>query len=176
MPEWFTSDWHLGHEKIIEHCYRLFNDVNEMDHQILSNYFSMVSKNDTVYFLGDFAWKSYYYNEVLPNLPGKIIFILGNHDERQKNKIRSLNLSTKRMEIVKIGGYYLTLCHYPMDSWYKKNWQQWHLHGHLHSNNHRIEKYKMDVGVDGNKYKLWNFDQVRYKFENKYLSKISIGE
>ncbi|MBR4862690.1 MAG: hypothetical protein IKU09_10875 [Firmicutes bacterium] len=49
----FTSDLHLGHEKIIELTGRPFRDVNEMNRVLIENFNSRVGHGDTVYFLGD---------------------------------------------------------------------------------------------------------------------------
>lgn len=82
--DYFTSDTHLGHKKIIEYCNRPFKDVYLMDKAIVENWNEVVSDDDTVYHLGDFAFggiKNY-----LPHLNGNIILIRGNHD--RDNDIR----------------------------------------------------------------------------------------
>ena len=46
---WFTSDYHLGHDKIIIHCRRPFDNSSKMDEAIIANHKSLVSENDTVF-------------------------------------------------------------------------------------------------------------------------------
>jgi calcineurin-like phosphoesterase family protein len=51
--DWFSSDWHLGHENIIRICDRPFSSVEEMDKTIMGNMLSVMKRKDTLYFLGD---------------------------------------------------------------------------------------------------------------------------
>ena len=50
----FTADLHLGHENIIKQCQRPFNNVEQMDKELIKNWNSVVNENDEVYILGDF--------------------------------------------------------------------------------------------------------------------------
>jgi len=159
---WFTSDWHLGHRSIIDHCYRPFKSISEMDDLILRNYFEVVQNDDTVYMLGDFAWAAFYYHSILPSLPGKIYFIPGNHDEKMCNVIkRHVHLLT-RLEHYKIDGYRVVLSHYPLESWNWMRYNSYHFHGHCHGNEHRGElrrkPRRYDVGVD-----VWGFKPVSFE-------------
>lgn len=51
----FTSDTHFGHANIINLCNRPFKDVNHMNDMLVENWNSVVSDDDTVFHLGDFA-------------------------------------------------------------------------------------------------------------------------
>lgn len=51
----FTSDTHFGHANIINLCNRPFKDVNHMNNMLVENWNSVVSDDDTVFHLGDFA-------------------------------------------------------------------------------------------------------------------------
>ena len=50
-----TADLHLGHANIIRYCGRPYRDVNEMNEDLIRRWNSVVSDNDRVFFLGDFA-------------------------------------------------------------------------------------------------------------------------
>jgi calcineurin-like phosphoesterase family protein len=83
----FTSDTHFGHAKIIKHSLRPFKSVEEMDEQLIKNWNGIVGPKDTVYHLGDFAWRgdaSLY----LRRLNGNVCKIKGNHHTAAE-KIRS---------------------------------------------------------------------------------------
>ena len=52
----FISDLHFNHENIIKYCNRPFPNVDKMNSSIINNWNSVVSKDDVVYFLGDFMF------------------------------------------------------------------------------------------------------------------------
>ena len=88
---WLTSDTHYGHGNIITYTNRPFKSLEEMDYKLIKNHNSLVSPEDTVFFLGDFCFrnspggkqgegttnKAEFY---LKQLNGNFIFIKGNHD------------------------------------------------------------------------------------------------
>ena len=79
----FTSDTHFGHANIINLCNRPFKDVNHMNDMLVENWNSVVTDDDTVFHLGDFALGgSAVWSNVLSRLKGKIYLILGNHDRK----------------------------------------------------------------------------------------------
>ena len=53
----FTADLHLGHKNIIRHCSRPFSSVGEMDAAIVAQINSKCGANDTLWVLGDFAFR-----------------------------------------------------------------------------------------------------------------------
>jgi calcineurin-like phosphoesterase family protein len=82
MPkQWVTSDTHFGHHNIIEYCSRPFEDVDEMDEELIRNWNLCVGKNDIVYHVGDFGLsKRERLIEIRLRLNGRIVLIKGNHD------------------------------------------------------------------------------------------------
>lgn len=85
---WVTSDTHFFHSKIIEYANRPFSDVEEMNNTLIRNWNSLISSEDTVYHLGDFAMGKENVAELVNMLNGKIILILGNHDRKGKQWFR----------------------------------------------------------------------------------------
>ena len=55
MSIFVTSDLHLGHKKIINHCDRPFESVDHMNKVIVNNWNKTIRPRDTVYFLGDLS-------------------------------------------------------------------------------------------------------------------------
>ena len=49
MKIFVTADTHFNHENIIKYCNRPFKDVNEMNEVIINNWNSVVSKDDIIY-------------------------------------------------------------------------------------------------------------------------------
>src|SRR5438128_316371 len=81
MKNWFTSDEHYGHAKVIEYYERPFDDLAEMHAELIARHNEVVGDGDVVYHVGDFSLKLKLAQQVLPLLKGKHILIPGNHDE-----------------------------------------------------------------------------------------------
>lgn len=78
---WFTSDLHLGHERIIELCNRPFKSVDDMNDQIVGRWNDVVEESDNVYILGDLAMGPIKESLALvKTLNGNKFLIPGNHD------------------------------------------------------------------------------------------------
>lgn len=87
---WIWSDTHLqlGHSNIIRYCNRPFldaggnPDVEKMDKALLRAWRETVKGDDTIINLGDvfFKWSKERAQNVMANLPGHKILVLGNHD------------------------------------------------------------------------------------------------
>jgi calcineurin-like phosphoesterase family protein len=154
---WFTSDWHLSHANIIKYCKRPFKNVKEMDDTILKNFFDLVKKNDTVYFLGDLSFNYETCNDFFNTIIEEkitLIFIIGNHDR--------INYKYSHIFETTINNQAITLCHYPMLSWNKSHFNSWQLYGHHHNNDKMpIQGKMMNVGVDLCDFKPINFNQVK---------------
>ncbi len=93
MKFWVSGDHHLGHSNIISYCGRPFRSVEHMNRELVRRWNERVKEEDVILYLGDFCFSQpgqdveYYANQ----LNGKIIFIKGSHDD--KNKIKSLMVS-----------------------------------------------------------------------------------
>jgi calcineurin-like phosphoesterase family protein len=81
----FTGDQHFAHENIITFCSRPFHGIGKMNYGIISNYRKVIKEDDIIYFLGDLTIIGPQHRamieHLLSQLPGKKIFILGNHDK-----------------------------------------------------------------------------------------------
>ena len=79
---YWTSDWHWGHERIIELCNRPFKSVSEMNREILDRVNSVVTGRDTLVILGDVIMGTFEETvKLLAQLRAKRIWIIpGNHD------------------------------------------------------------------------------------------------
>jgi len=186
---YFISDTHFGHSNIIRYCKRPFikdgdltlnggwvsSDIaiqrmKEMDETIIKNWNERVKKEDTVFFLGDFALSksseapegrkdafNYYRNQ----LNGDIIFIKGNHDgnNRCNSIIESINIQH--------GGKRIHLTHNPK---FAKEEFYWNFCGHTHGSEgvcKRINKKStiIDLSVD-----CWNYRPVEINEINQVFS------
>lgn len=75
-----TSNLQLGRPGAIKKYNRDFADVDEMTDRLIKNWNEVVTKDDTVYHLGNFAWDPRTAQAALLALNGTIKFIIGEHD------------------------------------------------------------------------------------------------
>lgn len=149
----FTSDIHFGHKNIIKYNNRPFSSVAEMDQKIIENWNRVVSQSDTVYHLGDFAFsKIDRIVEILKQLNGNKVMILGNHDDQIKNNKQLLidNKLVKELSTykeIKIENQFICLFHYGCRVWNKAHHGSWLLYGHSHGSLPPYGK-STDVGMD----------------------------
>lgn len=153
----FTSDLHFGHQNAIKFTERPFEDVDDMNNKLIENWNNKVGKDDTVYVLGDFAYRTreeqvrVFYKQ----LNGKKILIRGNHDKKWMDDIFEEVYDFKE---IFFNGYCFSLMHYPMVEWPKSRYGSIHCHGHQHNhmpyNEHmkRTKMFRYDVGVDANNF------------------------
>lgn len=84
---WFTSDWHIGHNKPFIYEDRGFSSIEEHDTAILKNCNSLVKPDDTLWILGDLAlgMNEKEWNRIYKSLYCQDVhFIIGNHDTDSK--------------------------------------------------------------------------------------------
>ena len=84
---WFTSDWHIGHDKEFLYKPRGFTNIFDHDTAVIKNMNEVISWNDELWILGDLAlgtnkteWDRVYYNIKCQNIK----FIIANHDTDKK--------------------------------------------------------------------------------------------
>jgi len=168
---YFISDTHFGHKGSLSWPNgkaRPFKDVNEMNQTIINNWNSIVTDEDTVYMLGDFAYKcnTTTINHIFNSLKGKIIFIKGNHDGRtlKANQFKHRFESVHDRINFEYNGYTFVLDHYPIYSWLLKNRGSIHLHGHTHGTPTNITGKIMDVSCEALNYKPISIEDIIKKF------------
>lgn len=86
MKTFFTSDTHFQHLKIFDYCPGRLElsagaVTSEMDDELVRRWNSVVSADDVVYHLGDFAFgPRSRIPEILARLSGTVRLVAGNHD------------------------------------------------------------------------------------------------
>lgn len=162
IREFFTADWHLGHENVIKFSSRPFKNADEMAEGLIKRYNSRVEEEDICYFLGDFSMANVEDSKTyLSRLNGRKILILGNHDRGSAGMYKmGFDAVLYRADLI-IAKERVTLTHCPLRGIYREditgmrgtavgeNWHgesrqldfscenngQFHLHGHIHSPN-----------------------------------------
>lgn len=201
---WVSSDFHYNHTNI---CYgvskwtdkekncRKFNSLEEMNKTLVKNINKNVQYEDTLYFLGDWAFGGI---ESIWQLRKKIIcpniiFITGNHDQHIKNNKflpnydGDYNGPVNAMDIfsevhnyleVTINGQLFIMSHYPMEEWFEMDRKgSIMLHGHCH---HTLDESfininyrRMDVGIDWREFRPYEISEIISKMEYRAFKKHS---
>ena len=148
MTLWFTADTHFDHAKIIEHSHRPFANVAEMNEALIENWNANVQPGDTVWHLGDVAFRSKQPIDAwLRRLNGHINIVLGNHD-RTSEALGSRAASVQDVKYLRHEKQRLWLSHYAHRTWRNSNHGALHLFGHSHGDLLVTDGRLMDVGVD----------------------------
>ena len=157
---WFTADEHYGHKNCIKYCNRPFNNLEEMNHEIICKNNTLVKEKDTVWHLGDFTLKSKTYaEEILKQLNGIHYFIRGSHDKWLKN-------TRPYIKELKYNNQLIVLSHYCMRVWPLSHYNSYHLFGHSHGQLETLGK-SYDVGVDNNDFYPISIDKIFDIMDNK---------
>lgn len=182
----FTSDTHFGHANIIRFCSRPFQNVEEMNEVLIENWNKVVSKDDTVFHLGDFAFGgSSVWNSIIPRLNGHINLIIGNHDRKnlRQGYMSYFDMVVPQLQI-EIEDTSIYLNHYPFLCYGGSYRGVWQLFGHVHSgpgaDGLDISRLRVllptqyDVGVDNNNFTPISYREVKNKIEAQKM-KVWIG-
>jgi calcineurin-like phosphoesterase family protein len=178
---WFTADHHFNHKNIIKYCDRPFENVIEMNEEMITRWNAKVKAGDTVYYLGDFmmmprrplpyARQVTIMRKILDQLKfRRLYWIPGNHDPNDDvlisiPKVRVL----PRLHIFRFDHYPFTVCHWPMASWPGSR-RGYHLHGHVHGKNGQdLARRRFDVGVDSWDFYPVSIEQLREKVKRHKL-------
>lgn len=139
----YIADLHLNHEQVLKNGYfheRPFETMGEMCSAIRRRWNATVTNADTVYILGDIAYRSdpVVLAEYLSTLKGNLVLVRGNHDSVKDQRVRKQfaeicdykeltdNIDGKACQVV--------LSHYPIFSWKGMFRGAVHLYGHVHGN------------------------------------------
>jgi len=158
----FSADSHFFHDNIRKYSNRPFVNVSEMNEALVNNWNSVVTNDDIIYFLGDFAMGNVEAAvEIYKRLNGKEKhLIIGNHDKDQR--IIRMFTTAQQYKKIYVEDQKIILMHYAMRVWDCSHHGSWkprggkdnpsimlhgHSHGSLQGNNQSL-----DVGVD-----CWNY-------------------
>jgi len=172
---YFASDYHFWHKNVIRFDGRPFDNVVDMNEELIVKWNNKVNPDDKVYYLGDMAFASKNKtHDLVWRLNGKITMIMGNHDRYQTVS------RTNRFEGIYDYGelwvsdgsetlagkptpQHICMSHYPFMVWNGHHRGSWMLHGHCHNSlrknlpdfyNRKIE----DMGLNH-----WNYEPVSYQ-------------
>lgn len=164
---YFTADQHFFHQGIIKYCNRPFKSWREMNDKIINRHNIVVSKNDIVYHIGDFAMirkdELMKLEPILKRLNGTHHLILGNHDEGNpftyvRFGFTSVHTALQVEEFI--------LIHDPAHA-VAVDRNQKVLCGHIHDLAKFPAPNVLNVGVDIFGFLPVSIDEVRNEFQNR---------
>lgn len=158
---WIWGDQHFGHKNIIKYCGRPYPDVDLMTYCLLGNYLNLVKPNDIVIFNGDIGFMTEAKtNEILDQMHGYKIHVVGNHDMHRDGKLYNLNVDERHLGLVidvpdHDFDYQMLVTHYPMTNVPKGCIN---IHGHTHQ--HQLQPHNINVCVENTNYAPLNLKVV----------------
>lgn len=172
---YFTSDWHVGHKKVLDFDRRPFRDLDHMHEHLIKRFNHFVNPSAVTYFLGDMGWSSNnLLYSVISQLNGTKVLIRGNHDKKANSLYNAgFDVVLDKGQIM-VGSQIVTMSHCPLTGVFREdttnmrgkdgNWHneepfqhlysfpdfgQFHLHGHIHAGPHNTHIKKV---IDGRQY------------------------
>src|SRR4030042_2483740 len=162
MKTWITADHHFGHKSVLKFeptrlwkkDSTLFRNIYEHDQFLIERWNSIISTDDLVYYLGDFAYQcnKLYAETIFWQLNGTKILIAGNHDHNIAKKFTNCWNEIHellRIQITKENGHKrgIIMGHRQFLSWEINSCD--HIHGHCHGSTPN-SKHRFDCGIDTN--------------------------
>lgn len=146
----YISDLHFSHNKVIEYCKRPFKNAKEMNLFMIMKWNSRIRHSDDVYIIGDIAFGKNTLQNSVALLNGKKHLIIGNHDNVFLKRASDDILDKCFVEITQYkeiddNGRLVVLFHYPIMDWNKKKYGSYHLHGHIHNIENYVQEYSRNT-------------------------------
>jgi calcineurin-like phosphoesterase family protein len=165
----FISDTHFGHANICKFKrhdgspLRPWDDVSEMDEEMVRRWNSKVSNNDVIYHLGDVVMNRRCLS-ILHELNGEKRLILGNHDIFDHHDY--LKYFKRLYGSHKIDNLWLT--HIPIHTDSIPHWALCNLHGHIHAQDVPDGRY-FNVSVEMIDYQPISLDELKKSIHEKQI-------
>ncbi len=155
MAIFFTGDTHFGDRRVLRFDHRPFRTLDEHDEALVAHWNEVVSADDEVWHLGDFALgppRSRVHG-MLDALNGRKHLVVGNNDGLHTLQAPGWASLQHYVEMV-VDERRLVLCHYPFRTWNGIGQGAINIHGHSHGRLTPTTR-QYDVGVD-----VWDFRPV----------------
>ncbi|WP_417582856.1 metallophosphoesterase family protein [Pelagibacterium sp.] len=161
MRVFFTADTHFGHRGILGMCSRPFDDIDSHDRALIDAWNAVVAPEDTVWHLGDFAYRCgpQQTRRIFEQLNGTKHLIRGNHDHKGET-LRLPWASINDLTEVTVDDQVFVLCHYGLRTWRNMRRGAIHLFGHSHKRLPGTSQC-IDVGVDNMSYAPVGVETIR---------------
>jgi len=142
VKKFYIADTHLLHARLLGMQPRPFAIIEEHDNVIVERWNSVVSDDDIVYHLGDFAFglakNADHVRELFGRLKGRKHLIIGNHDADKKGSLHptlaALDWAARPEHALRTqdGGTDVWMSHYAARTWPCSSYGAVHFYGHSH--------------------------------------------
>jgi len=176
----FTADTHFDHANVIKYSNRPFQDIHQMNEELVERWNLKVPSTGIIYFIGDFCFRDHKrWNYFLERLNGTKHLIIGNHDKANPKLVKGFSSASfiKYLKVSEEGlepqGIYLSHCAHR--TWPSMHYGHWHLHGHSHGsltddNGLPFWGKILDVGVDSHNYTPLSYFDIKEIMKNRRIS------
>lgn len=160
---WVYSDPHFGHKNICKFVnfdgtkVRPWDDVEQMNEEMIQWYNEIVNDEDRVYILGDVSFSPAGMKNFGGRLKGRKCLVPGNHDPVKMRKYFEIFDDVRGY--VQRSGFIMS--HIPLHPHCLGRWRL-NIHGHLHNNTVKVEEEVLqEVGRNLKKHKV-EVEDTRY--------------
>ena len=158
---WIISDTHFFHENIGRYC----NRPENWQELIIKNWNDLVSQDETVLHLGDFALgKKSNFEVLIGILNGRLLLIQGNHDRLSQTfcETYGVTLIKDSLHIILEDQIKLIFSHRPVVP-LENGWIN--LHGHIHNvppppEGSNLGPYHINMSVEVKEYRPWRLKDI----------------
>ena len=132
MRRWVIADLHFGHANVIKYANRPYDNVEQMEKDLIKRWNNTVAKEDIVYVLGDFTLSrdKEYIARLCGALNGTKVLIMGNHDTRNPIDYLLCGFKAATRKPILVDPR-VVLSHEPF-AWYDIFSGMFYIHGHTH--------------------------------------------
>ncbi len=170
---WFWSDIHFFHKNIIRYSNRPFPNLELMNECLIGNARNIIKPGDIVIWGGDISFGHIHeVNEMIRNLPGYHIQIIGNHDMDNHGKLSKYDFDERHpclvLDVIDHDiEYQILITHYPLDI-VPDNCINFH--GHIHQ--HLLKPYNINFCVEHTNYSPIHIKELMERSERYLRMKI----
>ncbi len=159
----FIGDTHFGDSHIIDYEQRPFENVEEMDRELINRWNSVVTADDTVFMIGDFSlYSKEKTKEICNKLKGEKILISGNHDSNLEKYYYECGFNNVYKYPIILDEFWM-ISHKPL--YLNKNMPYANIYGHVHGNEMYVDYSKQSfcACVERINYTPISWEQIKEK-------------
>ncbi|WP_252230709.1 metallophosphoesterase [Clostridium sp. ZBS15] len=159
----FIGDTHFGDSHIIDYEQRPFENVEEMDRELINRWNSVVTDDDTIFMIGDFSLHpKEKTKEICNKLKGEKILISGNHDNNSEEYYYECGFKNVYQYPIILEEFWM-ISHKPL--YLNKNMPYANIYGHVHGNEMYVDYSKQSfcACVERINYTPISWEQIKEK-------------